>query len=116
MADSELISVQELVKAEIQEIPQEYVVDQEHAFQSEMCVPIIDMKKFFSCGKAKARELQKFHSACKEWGIFQVFKNYYVVEISGTCVQYCWLHLQLVNHGVDGSWVLRTAIGGEAEI
>ncbi|KAL1561942.1 protein SRG1-like [Salvia divinorum] len=80
MADSEEINVQELIKTKIQEIPQKYVNGQEPAFPSEFSVPIIDMKNLFSSGEAKASELEKFHSACKEWGIFQ-----------------------LMNHGLDGS-------------
>ncbi|KAG6420199.1 hypothetical protein SASPL_116719 [Salvia splendens] len=78
MADSEHISVQELIKTKIQEIAHKYVIDQEAAFPSEFSVPIIDMKNFFS---SSGSELEKFHSACKEWGIFQ-----------------------LVNHGVDGEF------------
>ncbi|KAL1562607.1 protein SRG1-like [Salvia divinorum] len=80
MADSQQISIQELIKTKIKEVPLKYVIDPEPAIPSEFSVPIIDMKTFSSSADAKASELQKFHSACKEWGIFQ-----------------------LVNHGLDGS-------------
>ncbi|XP_057797667.1 LOW QUALITY PROTEIN: protein SRG1-like [Salvia miltiorrhiza] len=84
MADLEQISVQELMKTKIHEIPQKYVIDQEPAMASESSVPIVDMKSFFSSAEAKAWELEKFHSACKEWGIFQ-----------------------LVNHGLEASLLER---------
>lgn len=76
MADSQQISVQELIKTQIREIPEKYVIDQEAAISSELSVPIVDMKRFFSSDEAKASELEKFHSACKEWGIFQVSRKF----------------------------------------
>jgi isopenicillin N synthase-like dioxygenase len=34
-------------------------------------VPLIDMAKLVD-SESQETELQKFHAACKEWGIFQV--------------------------------------------
>lgn len=78
------ISVQELVRNPIHEIPQKYVIDQEPADEhnQESSVPIIDMASFLH-QQTKVSELENFHSACKEWGIFQ-----------------------LVNHGLE-SWLLE---------
>lgn len=66
------ISVQELIKNPFVEIPQKYITDQEPAiFSDKTAVPIVDMKRYLF-HQTKASELENFHSACKEWGIFQV--------------------------------------------
>ncbi|KAA8519577.1 hypothetical protein F0562_013799 [Nyssa sinensis] len=80
------MSVQELAKEPMLAIPQRYVqVDQEPSilsFGTSMpAIPVIDMNHFIM-GEAKDYQLEKLHSACKEWGIFQ-----------------------LVNHGVSSSLV-----------
>ncbi|CAA3027741.1 codeine O-demethylase-like [Olea europaea var. sylvestris] len=79
-------SIQELVKNPIHEIPKRYLVNEETSISLEdnsfAVIPTIDMQNFVSSGPSKIFELEKLHSTCKEWGIFQ-----------------------LVNHGVDSSLV-----------
>ncbi|XP_073303747.1 protopine O-dealkylase-like [Primulina huaijiensis] len=82
-------SIQEMVKNPVSEIPSRYLVDQEPWVPSSQdgehssgsVIPVIDMSSLL-CAETKSFELQRFHSTCKEWGIFQ-----------------------LVNHGVDCSLV-----------
>ncbi|KAL2467368.1 Protein SRG1 [Abeliophyllum distichum] len=75
-------SIQELAKNPINEIPRRYLVNQETSISLEdnsfAGIPTIDMQNLVSSGASKVFELEKLHSTCKEWGIFQ-----------------------LVNHGVD---------------
>ncbi|XP_059623128.1 oxoglutarate-dependent flavonoid 7-O-demethylase 1-like [Cornus florida] len=80
------LSIQELVKEPMLAIPKHYVqVDQEPSILLEgtslPTIPVINMQHLIM-EEAKYYELEKLHSACKEWGIFQ-----------------------LVNHGVDSSLV-----------
>ncbi|KAH6829825.1 hypothetical protein C2S53_020563 [Perilla frutescens var. hirtella] len=82
------MSVQELVKNPTHEIPEKYIIDQELPMipvveNSEFSVPIVDMKKFLD-EETRVYELENLHSACKEWGIFQV-----------------------VNHGLEHSWLME---------
>ncbi|KAL2484234.1 Protein SRG1 [Forsythia ovata] len=76
------LSIQELTKNSINEIPRRYLVNQETSISLEdnsfAVIPTIDMQNLLSSGASKVFELEKLHSTCKEWGIFQ-----------------------LVNHGVD---------------
>ncbi|KAL6546440.1 hypothetical protein OROMI_022161 [Orobanche minor] len=79
-------SVQEMVKKPIHEIPAHYLVDREPTVISSSSdnnsfapIPVLDMKKLLA-EEGENRRLEKFHSTCKDWGIFQ-----------------------LVNHGVDSS-------------
>lgn len=67
-----------MVKKTINEIPAKFLVDPEPAIpvssdeNSDIsAVPIVDMKSLFD-GETKIFELENLHSACKEWGIFQV--------------------------------------------
>ncbi|KZV56021.1 hypothetical protein F511_12720 [Dorcoceras hygrometricum] len=83
-------SIQEMVKSPIPEIPRRFLVDQEpwvpdsqDGGDSSSVIPVIDMSSLL-CADTKNIELERFHSTCKEWGIFQ-----------------------LVNHGVDCSLVER---------
>ncbi|KAL3643580.1 hypothetical protein CASFOL_014395 [Castilleja foliolosa] len=73
----ELISVQEMVKKPINEIPTQYIVDQEPIIDDIPFapIPILDMNALLA---DQDTNIHQFHSACKDWGIFQ-----------------------LVNHGVD---------------
>ncbi|XP_047943411.1 codeine O-demethylase-like [Salvia hispanica] len=81
------LSIQEMVKKPIHEIPTRFIVDQEAAVphsseeisSSDVGIPVLDMKSLLR-EETKKSQLQKLHSACSEWGIFQ-----------------------LVNHGVDTS-------------
>ncbi|KAI3942665.1 hypothetical protein MKW92_036028 [Papaver armeniacum] len=73
-------SVQELVKSTLAEIPSQYICNPStNIGASDETVPVIDLRNLLSpepmIGKL---ELDRLHSACKEWGFFQ-----------------------LVNHGVD---------------
>ncbi|GMY37804.1 protein SRG1-like [Fagus crenata] len=85
-----VLSVMELAKEPMTTVPQKYIrPDQELPTLSvSNCstlptIPTIDMKKLVS-GKATDLELEKLHSTCKAWGIFQ-----------------------LVNHGVSSSLLER---------
>ncbi|KAH6773576.1 hypothetical protein C2S52_003531 [Perilla frutescens var. hirtella] len=74
------VSIQEMVKNPIHEIPTCYLVDQEAriSYPSSVAeIPVLDMKSLLD-EENKISQLQKLHSTCSEWGIFQ-----------------------LVNHGVD---------------
>ncbi|KAL1560397.1 codeine O-demethylase-like [Salvia divinorum] len=83
------LSIQEMVKKSIHEIPTRYIVDQEAAVSqspeesssSDAEIPVLDMKSLLN-EETKFSQLQKLHSTCLQWGIFQ-----------------------LVNHGVDISLV-----------
>ncbi|OVA18943.1 Oxoglutarate/iron-dependent dioxygenase [Macleaya cordata] len=86
-------SVQELAKQSLAEIPPRYVrPDQDPPIVSEsddvsittrvQAVPVIDLQSLLSPEPIRDLELEKLHSACKEWGFFQ-----------------------LVNHGVNSSLV-----------
>ena len=71
------MSVQELAKEPMLTIPQHYIcADQEpstlsHGTSLHM-TPTLDMEQLLM-GEATDLELDKLHSICKEWGIFQVF-------------------------------------------
>ncbi|KAI3831883.1 hypothetical protein MKX03_022255 [Papaver bracteatum] len=76
-------SVQELAKQSLPEVPARYLrTDQEplsNVSGNSQSVPVIDLQKLLSLEPIIGElELDKLHSACKEWGFFQV-----------------------VNHGVD---------------
>ncbi|KAK6232441.1 hypothetical protein SCA6_002514 [Theobroma cacao] len=80
-----MVSVQELVKGPTITIPQQYVrLDQEPLSLSFTApsppIPTIDMARLVSGDDDNDLELEKLHSTCKDWGIFQ-----------------------LVNHGVSSS-------------
>ncbi|KAL8503097.1 hypothetical protein ACS0TY_022005 [Phlomoides rotata] len=84
MSNSQEISVQELIKNPIYEIPEKFLVDLEPAIEDiisdqSSAVPTINMQKFLD-DETKLLELENLHSTCKDWGIFQ-----------------------LVNHGLDFS-------------
>ncbi|XP_010273389.1 PREDICTED: protein SRG1-like [Nelumbo nucifera] len=69
-------SVQELVKQPIVEVPPRYIrVRQDPPIISDdssfPAVPIIDIQSLLS-GDFVNSELERMHSACKEWGFFQV--------------------------------------------
>lgn len=70
-------SVQELVKKEpILSVPSRYVrPDQDPIFLSDqLCfpqIPVVDLQKLISA-ESTASELENLHSACKDWGFFQV--------------------------------------------
>ncbi|KAA8519578.1 hypothetical protein F0562_013798 [Nyssa sinensis] len=70
------LTVQELAKEPMLGIPQRYVQGDQQppilSFATSMpTIPIIDMNHLIM-GEAKDHELEKLHSACKEWGIFDV--------------------------------------------
>lgn len=73
-------SIQEMVKNPIHVIPSRYLVEKEAAISCSSAVaeiPVLDMKSLLD-EETKTSHLEKLHSTCSEWGIFQ-----------------------LVNHGVD---------------
>ncbi|XP_057448037.1 protein SRG1-like [Lotus japonicus] len=84
-------SVQELAKQHMIELPEQYLRPNQDPINvapnstSSPQVPVIDLNKLLS---EDATELQKLHSACKEWGFFQ-----------------------LINHGVKPSLVENVKIG-----
>ncbi|KAI3989704.1 hypothetical protein MKX01_009196 [Papaver californicum] len=76
-------SVQELVKTDINEIPDRYIqtscssidLDHEvnHSDSAAHTIPVINIESLLSGESVLAdNELEKLHSACKEWGFFQV--------------------------------------------
>ncbi|RZC82941.1 hypothetical protein C5167_045725 [Papaver somniferum] len=88
-------SVQELAKQMLTEIPPRYSrTDQEPltnlsgASKIDQTVPVIDLQNLLS--EEPEQELERLHSACKEWGFFQV-----------------------VNHGVDN--ILLENVKSEVE-
>ena len=66
-------SVQELVKQRLEIVSKRYIRDDivaiDHPSGSSIVVPLIDMSKLLNNHDS---ELQKLHSACKDWGLFQV--------------------------------------------
>ncbi|KAJ8616745.1 hypothetical protein MRB53_036117 [Persea americana] len=79
-------SVQELAKENMVNVPPRYIrPDQDppliNAPLPSISIPIIDMNKLLQ-QESSAAELERLHSACKDWGFFQ-----------------------LVNHGVSSSLV-----------
>ncbi|RHN42319.1 putative thebaine 6-O-demethylase [Medicago truncatula] len=90
-------SVQELAKESLTNVPERYVLsDQDIVVLSNPTsslpqVPVIDLAKLLSQDlNLKGHELEKLHSACKEWGFFQ-----------------------LVNHGVSTSLVKNMKRGAK---
>ncbi|KAL2931153.1 Protein SRG1 [Bienertia sinuspersici] len=90
-------SVQELVKESLEKVPNRYIqLNQEPPFlegkddfndSNDLQVPIINMDTLLN---GDDLELEKLHSACQEWGFFQV-----------------------VNHGVDKSMVEKLKMDTE---
>ncbi|XP_077229919.1 protopine O-dealkylase-like [Tasmannia lanceolata] len=81
-------SVQELVKDQILTVPSRYIRLDQHpqvisATATLPSIPTIDMESLLQ-GESQPSELKKLHSACKDWGFFQ-----------------------LVNHGVSYSLIER---------
>ncbi|KAK2993899.1 hypothetical protein RJ640_012773 [Escallonia rubra] len=79
-------SVQELAKEPMFVVPQRFVQENQEPSitldaTSSPAIPVVDMQHL-TMGEAKDTELERLHSICKEWGIFQ-----------------------LVNHGVSSSLV-----------
>ncbi|KAI3855847.1 hypothetical protein MKW92_037213 [Papaver armeniacum] len=86
-------SVQELAKQSLAEVPARYIRDDQETLGDnvtvtstiDQSVPVIDLQKLLSPDPIIGElELERLHSACKEWGFFQV-----------------------VNHGVDNLLVDR---------
>ncbi|XP_059289699.1 protein SRG1-like [Lycium ferocissimum] len=77
-------NVRELAKQKLAAVPSRYMRDDIEKTSSSILlpqVPVIDMEKLLEIGDDNS-ELERLHSACKEWGFFQV-----------------------VNHGVSSSLV-----------
>ncbi|CAH2041882.1 unnamed protein product [Thlaspi arvense] len=69
-------SVQELAKRPMITIPPQYVRDDQDPLiisdtSSSPDIPVIDLQGLLSSDSMNS-ELEKLHSACKEWGFFQV--------------------------------------------
>ncbi|KAH7512707.1 hypothetical protein FEM48_Zijuj12G0119200 [Ziziphus jujuba var. spinosa] len=70
-------SVQELVKKEPNlSVPSRYIRANQDPifFSNQLCspqIPVIDLQKLISV-ESTASELENLHSACKDWGFFQV--------------------------------------------
>ncbi|KAL9254646.1 Oxoglutarate-dependent flavonoid 7-O-demethylase 1-like protein [Drosera capensis] len=73
-----LISLQELLKEPIISVPEPYVQLQQEIpvidadqLGDPLAVPVIDVSKLSNIeGSCRESELEKLHSACKDWGIF----------------------------------------------
>ncbi|XP_027088347.2 oxoglutarate-dependent flavonoid 7-O-demethylase 1-like [Coffea arabica] len=77
--ENNTISLQELCKEPLLAIPPHYIqLDHQESFSSPShlmpAIPIVDMASM-TVGQAKDFELQKLHSSCKEWGVFQVVNH-----------------------------------------
>ncbi|XP_059623724.1 oxoglutarate-dependent flavonoid 7-O-demethylase 1-like [Cornus florida] len=88
----EVPCVQELAKEPLTTVPPRYVrSDQDPPFISNTTslpqFPVINFHTLLSAGTSMDSELQKMHSACKEWGFFQ-----------------------LINHGVSSSLMEKVKI------
>ncbi|MCL7042526.1 hypothetical protein MKW94_018739 [Papaver nudicaule] len=74
-------NVQELAKQLLADIPDRYIrTDQERltylsgVSMIDQTVPVIDLQKLLSPEPITGEsELERLHSACKEWGFFQVY-------------------------------------------
>jgi hypothetical protein len=69
-------SVQELAIQGLQTVPPRYVRDDKDIIitapsNPSLRVPLIDMTKLVN-PDSQEQEIQRLHSACKEWGLFQV--------------------------------------------
>ncbi|XP_052201328.1 codeine O-demethylase-like isoform X3 [Diospyros lotus] len=78
---SQLPSVLELAKRPLNSIPDRYLHPQQDTpilFNSSSSslpqIPVIDLQSLFSAD-SMASELHKLHSACKDWGFFQVINH-----------------------------------------
>ncbi|KAJ9174412.1 hypothetical protein P3X46_013058 [Hevea brasiliensis] len=71
-------SVQELVSQQLHTVPLRYIRDEIISSSSHddhsPSVPLIDMAKLFH-HDSQASELQKLHSACKDWGLFLLINH-----------------------------------------
>ena len=69
-------SVQELAIQRLDKVPLRYARDDldQIVTTPSLRVPLIDMTKLVN-PDFHERELQKLHSACQEWGVFQVFNT-----------------------------------------
>lgn len=73
-------SVQELASLKLETVPSRYTRDDMDSIigtvpsDKTLRVPLIDMAKLVD-SESQETELQKFHAACKEWGIFQLINH-----------------------------------------
>ncbi|XP_028764908.1 codeine O-demethylase-like [Neltuma alba] len=80
VCDPSSLSVQELVKNPLPSLPQRYIREDHYQFsETEILtdaapIPILDMNLLLS-GEHTEAELQKLHSSCTDWGIFQVVNH-----------------------------------------
>ncbi|XWS22225.1 hypothetical protein CRYUN_Cryun29cG0016200 [Craigia yunnanensis] len=69
-------SVQELAKQRLEIVPERYIRDDivaiDHPSRFSIVVPLIDMNKLLNNHDSK---LQKLHSTCKDWGLFQLINH-----------------------------------------
>ncbi|KAK4271774.1 hypothetical protein QN277_020416 [Acacia crassicarpa] len=83
ICDQSSMSVQELVKNPLPSLPQRYIREDHYQLSETESllidaeaepIPILDMNRFLS-EQHREGELRKFHSACRDWGIFQVVNH-----------------------------------------
>lgn len=73
-------TVQELAKQPMATVPKPFLLDDQELpvdlpnSTSMATIPTIDLKHL-TMSETTDFELEKLHSSCKEWGIFQVFIN-----------------------------------------
>ncbi|PKI69080.1 hypothetical protein CRG98_010549, partial [Punica granatum] len=74
-------SVQELAEQPLTSVPERYIrTDQEPPSMASDChkeIPVIDMQRLLISGDSveSSAELHKLHSACKDWGFFQLINH-----------------------------------------
>ncbi|XP_054804031.1 codeine O-demethylase-like [Prosopis cineraria] len=78
ICDPSLLSVQELVKNPLPSLPKRYIREDHYQLFETLTdaapIPILDMNHLLS-GEHTETELQILHSACGDWGIFQVLNH-----------------------------------------
>ncbi|KAM5587804.1 codeine O-demethylase [Rosa sericea] len=80
-SSNSLMSILEITKESLTEVPQCYVRSfEEPELSSDLsdkptAIPTIDMIKLVTGSEASDSELENLHSTCKEWGIFQLVNH-----------------------------------------
>lgn len=77
-------SVQELAKEPIVKIPIRYVRHDQDPRSNDIhmsSVPVVNLQSLL-IGESLNYELEKLHSACKDWGFFQVFTFPFIILVS----------------------------------
>lgn len=94
-------SVQELAIQQPEAAPPRYIRDDvvgDHFIAVDR-VPLIDMNKLVNPDSQDA-ELQRLHSACKHWGLFQVVNIYHHRSSDSVTIYICFLHSSIIQFNI----------------